>query len=172
MHNKRIKVNLYKMVLATLLLSIGILFIGAKVGDYLNYARYDVIENTLNTKVEAYKMQVEKQIEADVQTLYTTASFLKIDGVGDLDVLYNVLHEANKKNHFIGMFSVYKDGRGIESIINEDEASYIKVDELELEIRRIYKESLNGKDVISDVFYLDNIEANVVAISVPIYGKN
>lgn len=172
MHNKRIKINLYKMMLATLLLSIGILFIGAKVGDYLNYARYDVIENTLNTKVEAYKIQVEKQIDADVQTLHTTASFLKLDGVGNLDVLYNVLHEANKKNHFIGMVSIYKDGIGIESIVNKDEARYIKVDELEPEIRRIYEESLNGKIIVSDIFYLDNIEPEVVAISVPIYGES
>lgn len=172
MHNKRIKINLYKMMFATLLLSIGILFIGIKVGEYFNYARYDVVKNTLNAKVEAYKIQVEKQIDADVQTLNTTASFLKFDGVGNLDVLYNVLHEANKKNNFIGMFSIYKDGIGIESIINEDNARYIKVDELEPEIRRIYEKSLNGKIIVSDVFYLDNIESEVVAISVPIYGES
>ena len=64
MHNKRININLYKMVFITLLLSIGILFIGTKVGDYLNHNRQDTIKNTLNTKIEAYKTQIQRQIDA------------------------------------------------------------------------------------------------------------
>ena len=172
MYNKKIKRNLYIIFFITIFLSIVVLFTGTRVIKFLDYASYDNVENRLETKTEAYKIQVERQIDSDVQTLITISSFLKINNFGDLSILYNILHEANNKNHFIGMYSIYNNELGIESIINKEEANYIKLDEIEPELQKIYKESINGNIGISDVFFSDYLKNNVFAISVPIYGEN
>lgn len=172
MYNKKIKRNLYIIFFITIFLSIIVLFTGTRLIKFLDYASYDNVENRLETKTEAYKIQVERQIDSDVQTLITISSFLKINNFGDLSILYNILHEANIKNHFIGMYSIYNNELGIESIINKEEANYIKLDEIEPELQKIYKESINGNIGISDVFFSDYLKNNVFAISVPIYGEN
>ena len=172
MYNKKIKRNLYTILFITILLSIGVLFTGERVIKFLDYAHYGSVENSLNTKTQAYKAQVERQIEADLETLYTVSGFLKTSNFSDLSDLYNILHEANKKNHFMAMYSIYKNGQGIESFTNKEEASYVNVYELEPEVQRIYKESINGNIGISDVFFSNYVENHVVAISIPICGEN
>ena len=172
MYNKKVKLNLYKMFFVTILLSMGILFIGTGIIKYIDYARYDTVRNTLSSKVEAYKMQIEMQINSDIQILNTVSSFLRVQNSRDLNDLGDILHKSNKKNHFIGMYSIYKDGTGIESIITKNEASYIKVDEIQSEIRKIYEANLNGERVISDAFYVDYLNSNVIAIGIPIYDEN
>lgn len=169
MYNKKIKSNLYKIVFIVVLLSVIIYFVGNRVTNFLDETRVNNIESNLNTKTEAYKVQVERQFEADIQTLYTISSFLNIN---DKEELYNILHEANKKNHYIGMLAIYNDGMGIESIINRDEAEHINKDNLHSEIQRIYSETLKGEIVISDIFYLDNVQDDVVAISAPIFNTH
>ena len=171
MYNKKLKRDLFKIVFIAMFLSIVVLFCGTKVNKFLGDARYESIESKLNTKTAAYKIQVERQFEADIQTLYTISSFLSSKNYDDLSVLYNILHESNKKNHFIDMLAIYKNGQGVQSIINEQIPRYINIDSMDPEIQSIYKEALNGGIVISDVFYLDYIPGNVVAIAVPIYRE-
>lgn len=168
MYNKKTKNNLYKIVFIVVFLSVIVYFIGNRVTSFLNETRINNIESNLNTKADAYKLQVERQFEADIQTLYTVSSFLN---VSDKENLYDILHRANKKNHFIGMLTISKDGSGIESIIDREEANYINKNELDNEMQRIFNESLNGEIVISDVFYLEDIQDKVVAISVPIFDN-
>lgn len=172
MYNKKLKSNLCKIVFMAVFLSIAVFLAGSRVNKFLDNARYDSIESELNTKTEAYKIQVKKQLEADTQILYTVSGFLSIKNFDDLSILENILHESNKKNHFIGMLAIYENGQGIESIINQEEPKHINIDSMDTEIQRIYKEALNGDRVISDVFYLDYIlGGNVVAIAVPIYSE-
>ncbi|MBD7915959.1 EAL domain-containing protein [Clostridium sp. Sa3CUN1] len=171
MYNKKVKLNLYKMFFVTILLSMGILFIGTGIIKYIDYARYDTVRNTLSSKVEAYKMQIEMQINSDIQILNTVSSFLRVQNSRDLNDLGDILHKSNKKNHFIGMYSIYTDGTVIESIITKSEASYIRVDEIQPEIREIYERSLNGEIVVSDAFYVDYLKSNVVAVGIPIYDE-
>lgn len=172
MYNKKIKRNLYTIFFIAVLLSIGVLFIGERLIKILYNARYDSVERSLETKAEAYKLQVDRQIDSDVEKLISISSVFNTSKFSDAEILYNTLHEVNKKNHFMIMYSIYKNGEGVESVINKEDISYINVNELEPELQRIYEESINGKIVVSDVFFSDYVEDNVVAISVPIYGEN
>lgn len=172
MYNRKIKRNLYMIFFISVLLSIGVLFIGERLIKILYSARYDSVETSLATKAEAYKLQVDRQIDSDVENLISISSFFNTSKFSDAEILYNTLHEVNKTNHFMIMYSIYKNGEGVESIINREDISYININELEPELQRIYEESINGKIVVSDVFFSDYLENNVVAISVPIYGEN
>lgn len=172
MYHRKIKRNLYTIFFIFVLLSIGVLFSGERLIEILYSARYDSVENSLATKAEAYKLQVERQINSDIENLICISSFFNTSKFSDLDILYNTLHEANKNNHFMIMYSIYKNGEGVESIINKEEINYINVNELEPELQKIYEESINGEIGVSDIFFSDYVENDVFAISVPIYSEN
>lgn len=172
MYHRKIKRNLYTIFFISVLLSIGVLFSGERLIEILYSARYDSVENSLATKAEAYKLQVERQINSDIENLICISSFFNTSKFSDLDILYNTLHEANKNNHFMIMYSIYKNGEGVESIINKEEINYINVNELEPELQKIYEESINGEIGVSDIFFSDYVENDVFAISVPIYSEN
>ena len=112
-------------------------------------------------------LQVEGQLESDMQILNTVSCFFKEINSENL----NTLHESNKKNHFMEMLVIYEDGQGIQSVINEENAKYIDIDDMHSEIQKIYEESIKGKEVVSDIFYLDNITEKLLAIAVPIYSE-
>ena len=171
MYNKRLKRSLYTIFFIAVFLSIGVLFIKAMVIKILYSARYDSVENILETKTEAYKLQVERQIDSDIETLTSISNFFTNGKFNYSEDLHYTLHEVNKKNHFIVMYSIYKNGQGVESIINREDISYVNINDLDTELQKIYEESINGKIGVSDVFFSDYIGGDVIAISVPIYEK-
>ena len=168
MDNKKIKSNLFKLIFLATFLSIAVLYAGKLITNYYDEARYNSRKDILDTKAEAYKIQVERQLDADIETLSTVSSFFNIEDFSDLSIVYNTLHEANKNNHFMVMLAIYEDGKGIESIINKDEARYININDMEPEIQSIYDASIKGHWGVSDVFYSEVVGGDVVAISVPI----
>lgn len=172
MYSDKIRRNLYKIFIIVIFLCISIFYVESRVIKFVDDVHYENIEKKLNTRTEAYKIQLERQMQSDVQTLRTIASFLKLNEINNLSNLHDILHEANKNNHFMLMISIYEDGKGIKSIISQKEASYINVDDMEPELKELYKKSLSGETMVSDVFYSEDVRNDVVAISVPIYSED
>lgn len=167
MYDKKLKGILFKIITTTIVLCALVLVIGQQVNKFLTDSYYKRVKEDLKVKAEAYKFQVEGQLESDMQILNTVSCFFKEINSENL----NTLHESNKKNHFMEMLVIYEDGQGIQSVINEENAKYINIDDMHSEIQKIYEESIKGKEVVSDIFYLDNITEKLVAIAVPIYSE-
>lgn len=167
MYDKKLKGILFKIITTSIVLCALVLVIGQQVNKFLTDSYYKRVKEDLKVKAEAYKFQVEGQLESDMQILNTVSCFFKEINSENL----NTLHESNKKNHFMEMLVIYEDGQGIQSVINEENAKYIDIDDMHSEIQKIYEESIKGKEVVSDIFYLDNITEKLLAIAVPIYSE-
>lgn len=167
MYDKKLKGILFKIITTSIVLCALVLVIGQQVNKFLTDSYYKRVKEDLKVKAEAYKFQVEGQLESDMQILNTVSGFFKEINSENL----NTLHESNKKNHFMEMLVIYEDGQGIQSVINEENAKYIDIDDMHSEIQKIYEESIKGKEVVSDIFYLDNITEKLLAIAVPIYSE-
>lgn len=168
MYDKKLKGILFKIFITTVCLCTLVLIIGNRVNKFLTNSHYERVKEDLNVKAEAYKVQVEGQLESDMQILNTVSGFFKEISPENL----NILHESNKKNHFMEMLVIYEDGKGMQSVINEESAKYINIEDMNSEIQEIYKESITGKEVVSDLFTSDNISEKIVAIAVPIYSED
>ena len=168
MYDKKLKGILFKIFITTVCLCTLVLIIGNRVNKFLTNSHYERVKEDLNVKAESYKFQVEWQLEADMQILNTISGFFRETGLENL----NILHESNKKNHFMEMLVIYEDGKGMQSVINEESAKYINIEDMNSEIQEIYKESITGKEVVSDLFTSDNISEKIVAIAVPIYSED
>ena len=169
MDNKKIKSNLFKLIFLATFLSIAVLYTGKLITNYYDEARYNSRKYNLETKAEAYKIQIERQLDADIQILYSVSNFFTKKDFNDLNILYKRLFDSNKKNHFMVMIAINKDGIGVESLINKDEIKNININDMTPEVQEIHSKSINGKWAISDVFYSNVIKGSVVAISVPVY---
>ena len=169
MDNKKIKNSLYKLIFLATFLSIAVLYAGKLITNYYDEARYNSKKYSLDTKAEAYKIQVERQLDADIQILYSVSNFFTKKDFNDLNILYKRLFEANNQNHFMVMIAINKDGIGVQSLINKDELKNININDMEEEIQVIHNKSINGDWGISDIFYSDVVNGNAVAISVPVY---
>ena len=169
MDNKKIKKNLYKLIFLAIFLSIAVLYTGKLIVNSYDEARYNSRKYSLDTKAEAYKIQIERQLDADMQLLYSVSNFFTKKDFNDFNILYKRLFEANKQNHFMVMIAINKDGIGVQSLINKDELKNININDMEEEIQVIHNKSINGDWGISDIFYSDVVNGNAVAISVPVY---
>ncbi|MBD7915962.1 EAL domain-containing protein [Clostridium sp. Sa3CUN1] len=172
MDSKKIKTSLYKVAFLGLILSIIVLYIGILIGNYYDEAKYNARKGSLYTKAEAYKIQIQRQIDADIQALYSVSNFFTKIDFNNLDDLYKNLYKANKQNHFMVMFAINKDGIGVKSLINKDEFINVNINDIQEEIQKINNKSLNGEWAMSDVFYSDTVNGYVVALSVPVYDED
>ena len=138
MDSKKIKTSLYKVAFLGLILSIIVLYIGILIGNYYDEAKYNARKGSLYTKAEAYKIQIQRQIDADIQALYSVSNFFTKIDFNNLDDLYKNLYKANKQNHFMVMFAINKDGIGVKSLINKDELINVNINNINAEIQDMH----------------------------------
>lgn len=172
MDEKQLHRNLMRMTVLVVLVSIFIAVIGTCSNMYLKKAQKKTTESELIASTEAYKMQIQRQITSNLKTLHTLASFTKVDNFQDKSYFLEGFQQSNQNNDFVSMYLVQEGDQIFESTVNETKVFMIETKDLKEEAREIVKESWQGKEGVSDVFYDENTKKRVMALSVPVYeGK-
>ncbi|MBU3840606.1 MAG: EAL domain-containing protein [Candidatus Ruminococcus intestinipullorum] len=163
------KVNKGFEIFSCLTIVVAITFFigGIFLSKLLNTAQEEWFKSYLNNQAKIQEIHVERQHEADLQTLNTTKHFIDFQNTNLSEILKVRLDEANESNKFIRMSLVYPSGAVYHATLNKG-VSEERVEDLEPELKRIVEKSFSGEEEISDVYYEDDIGQNVIAISVPV----
>ena len=163
------KVNKGFEIFSCLTIVVAITFFigGIFLSKLLNTAQEEWFKSYLNNQAKIQEIHVERQHEADLQTLNTTKHFIDFQNTNLSEILKVRLDEANESNKFIRMSLVYPSGAVYHATLNKG-VSEERVEDLEPELKRIVEKSFSGEEEISDVYYEDDIGKNVIAISVPV----
>lgn len=169
MNDKQLRKNLNIIFCIVLSLCILVLIIGNTVINSLNDTERKTIENDIKTKTEVYKIQIQQNLDSKMEILYTLSSFLNFKKDIDLDSLLEVLYNANKNNDFLSMSYTSKEGKAVQATLFNHSGIYVDKSEFTEEFIDTIDRSLQGEEVISDVFYSKILNRKVIAMSIPIY---
>ena len=109
----------------------------------------NMFKGSLNEQMAAetaqYKANIERKIDADIQTLATLSSFMEFSNSMDADKFAKSLYESNNQNGFIRMGYFEKDGSGIRVTINGPIEQDLKADQTAPAVYQLIKKAWQGE---------------------------
>lgn len=103
MDERRIQRRLKRITVIVVLVSALILMGGSFVASSLNNIQADAMNTQMQTEAEEYRTYILRQIDGDLQTLYTLASYLEFSETLNQEQFAKGLYESNNQNDFVRM---------------------------------------------------------------------
>ena len=167
MNDKKINKNLKIFSIVIIFLTTLFLISGIVLSVMLKKVQEEEVNYYLVNQTTLYETYIDRQFSADMQTLKTLESFIDFDSDEVSDELLQGLDDSNENNKFIRMSLVYKNGdvyhATLSKGIKKENAS-----DLNSKLQKIIKQSWNGEDCVSDIFYDEYLGKSVIVISTPI----
>ena len=162
-----------QMTWATTILIILILCIvvgGSVMVNVLEDIQNESRNITMLSRINEYKIKVDNKIKSDFELLNSLAPFLSnVDNIGREEV-GQILLRSNQNNNFIKIGYFDKDGSVIRVSYQED-VSDISIEDINPEVQKIVSQTLNGVQMISEIYIDDALKEQHISISVPIYNN-
>lgn len=166
---KNIRKRLNILTIVVILLSICLVAGGTFISNYLSTTQKETLYSSLETDAKKFKMNLEKQINADFQNLRTLAAFLNSSHRIQVDTLMTGLAKSREFTQFIriGFFEVNKEG--IRVSYDGDKEEGIALSDISEEAQAVVRDAWNGKESISKFYTDTEYNVTVVAYAVPVY---
>lgn len=133
----------------------------------------NMFKGSLNEQMAAetvqYKANIERKIDADIQTLATLSSFMEFSNSMDADKFAKSLYESNNQNSFIRMGYFEKDGSGIRVTINGPIEQDLKADQTAPAVYQLIKKAWQGETAVSGVYRDGPEKKEFIAYAVPVW---
>lgn len=170
MDEKSLKSRIRKLTIAVVIISAAILT-GVVAASYnLRTILQDALLSRMQSETEQYGINIRRQIDADIQTLNTLASFIRY-GSMDIDSFIKGFQLSREHNDFdgLGFFSRTDADSDIGIMINSDSTEEISLDSLDKNIVSVVKQAWNGEIGISDIYNEVETDTKLFAYAVPVY---
>lgn len=164
--NDKYKKNLKIFIILILILVIAFLLGGGLLSILIKSAEFKSIKNELMSESDFYRNQIMRQFDADFQTLNTLKGFVEFKKSSN-ELLIEGLNESNKSNKFIRMSLIYSDNTVYHATVDED-IKKVNLYDLHESLQESLIRSWEGNNSISKIFYDEDLEKNVMVVSVPI----
>ena len=168
MNELKLKQNLKKITIFFVIISFLIFAFGAVASYSLDQVFKDTMHQQINAQAIQYKNSINKKIQSGLQTLYALNSLISFSEYIQPEVFENALYESNNKLVFFRMVYFDTNGDGIRVTTNGDIEKNVKPEDMNENIQKAIKEAWTGETTISDIYYDEGIEKNVIAYVVPV----
>ena len=169
MNEKMTRLQIKKMVK----LIIGVVFIMVIITGFLIYSLSQTMNDSarkqMTIETEEYKNRINKQIEADFQSLDTLASFFTSEMIENRDSFARRLDTSNKQNNFRTMAFFYGNGSGIVSTLGLGVKKNMSYKDLNEAVHPVIEKAFEGEKSVSRLFKSDAIDGRVFAYAIPVY---
>ncbi len=169
MNEKMTRLQIKKMVK----LIIGVVFIMVIITGFLIYSLSQTMNDSarkqMTIETEEYKNMINKQIEADFQSLDTLASFFTSEMIENRDSFARRLDTSNKQNNFRTMAFFYGNGSGIVSTLGLGVKKDMSYKDLNEAVHPVIEKAFEGEKSVSRLFKSDAIDGRVFAYAIPVY---
>ena len=167
MKNQKIKKNIRVFTFLLLFISMAFLLGGFIVNSLLQTTEENSVKKEVVDKTNLYRTQIIQQLDADIQTLNTLKNFLVLEE--DMNNrLQDGLNESHSSNRFLRMSLVYENQEVYHATMNED-IKMVNYDSLSETVKESIAFSWLGSASVSDIYFDDDLNQEVIAISVPVF---
>ncbi len=128
-------------------------------------------EERMHEEADNYKERIERQIERNFQMLNTLASCISIYELEQKEDFQEALIAADAQNDFQAFGFFKPDGEGILSkpYYEQETDGSTKMNVVRAEIREAALQTMQGEEVVSDVFSTTTQDEKVLVFGVPVY---
>lgn len=167
-----IQKKIFRLTLLTISASLFLIIFFSFIIFMLQKANNTSFYNNLKSVINEYKINLENQFNSDFQSLEALSAFIDDDDLINFTTIENQSYYYDTKNNFekIGYFSIngYNSHLSFPQKIETD----LDINTLNPEFQSVIEKALSGEYAISEVYYDDNLNLNIITYAIPIYNKN
>lgn len=169
MNEKTLKKKLDRLTVMVVIISIAILAGGSIASYFLRTMLEDALAGQMQSETEQYEININRQLDADIQTLNTLASFLSF-GTMDTESFMRGLVVSREYNDFDRMGYFWKSGDGVTVTADSDIRMDVPFEVLDENVRDAVQKAWQGESAISRIYPASDGRENVFAYAVPVYA--
>ena len=167
-----IQKKIFRLTLLTISASLFLIIFFSFIIFTLQKANNKSFYTNLKSVINEYKINLENQFNSDFQSLKALSAFINDYDLINFATLENQPYYYDTKNEFerIGYFSI--SGYSTRLSFPQKVETNLDINTLNTEFQSVIEKALSGEDAISEVYYDDNLNLNIITYAIPIYDKN
>ena len=166
MDERSLRRRIRRITVIVALVSAGILAAGAVASYYLRNILETALTEHMESEAEQYKINIQRQMDADFQTLDTLASFLQYSKMStDAFVQGFLLSKENNEFEHMGFFG--KGNTDINVTIDSDIMKDVSLDMMNDEVQEVVRQAWEGQSGVSRIYEVDGVD--MFTYAVPVY---
>ena len=166
MDERSLRRQIRRITVIVALVSAGILAAGAVASYYLRNILETALTEHMESEAEQYKINIQRQMDADFQTLDTLASFLQYSKMStDAFVQGFLLSKENNEFEHMGFFG--KGNTDINVTIDSDIMKDVSLDMMNDEVQEVVRQAWEGQSGVSRIYEVDGVD--MFTYAVPVY---
>lgn len=171
MDEKSLKSRIKKLSIAVVIISFAILIAVVAASYNLRTILQDALFSQMESETEQYSINIRRQMDADIQTLNTLASFIQYGNM-DTDSFIKGFQLSREYNDFdgLGFFGRPDMNIDIGIMITSDAVEEVSVESLDGNMAAVVQDAWNGGSGISRIYTEEDTDENMFAYAVPVYA--
>ena len=164
--------KIINMTIFTVSLSLLLIICSSLIISTLQKANSKSFYTNLQSLINEYKINLENQFDSDFQSLKVLSSFIDDSDLINFEDIENQSQYYNNKNEFerISYFPI--EGNSSHLTFPEKFETNLNIDDLNPELKTVIKKAWSGEYSISEVYYDNYLNLNIIVYTIPIYDKN
>lgn len=171
MDEKSLKSWIKKLSIAVVIISFAILIAVVAASYNLRTILQDALFSQMESETEQYSINIRRQMDADIQTLNTLASFIQYGNM-DTDSFIKGFQLSREYNDFdgLGFFGRPDMNIDIGIMITSDAVEEVSAEALDGNMAAVVQDAWNGGSGISRIYTEEDTDENMFAYAVPVYA--
>ena len=171
MDEKSLKSRIKKLSIAVVIISFAILIAVVAASYNLRTILQDALFSQMESETEQYGINIRRQMDADIQTLNTLASFIQYGNM-DTDSFIKGFQLSREYNDFdgLGFFGRPDMNIDIGIMITSDAVEEVSAEALDGNMAAVVQDAWNGGSGISRIYTEEDTDENMFAYAVPVYA--
>lgn len=171
MDEKTLKSRIKKLSIAVVIISFAILIAVVAASYNLRTILQDALFSQMESETEQYGINIRRQMDADIQTLNTLASFIQYGNM-DTDSFIKGFQLSREYNDFdgLGFFGRPDMNIDIGIMITSDAVEEVSVEAQDENMAAVVQDAWNGGSGISRIYTEEDTDENMFAYAVPVYA--
>ena len=171
MDEKSLKSRIKKLSIAVVIISFAILIAVVAASYNLRTILQDALFSQMESETEQYGINIRRQMDADIQTLNTLASFIQYGNM-DTDSFIKGFQLSREYNDFdgLGFFGRPDMTIDIGIMITSDAVEEVSAEALDGNMAAVVQDAWNGGSGISRIYTEEDTDENMFAYAVPVYA--
>ena len=169
MDEKLMHRRLRRTAVIIVLISLALILLEGTATHSLQKNLNDTIEQRITTEIQQYKSIILDQIDANLKSLNTLASYIEQMDFEDEEYFARRIDEANKSSDFISMIFIGRDGLNILSTLGKKVQIGFDQEQVSEEVSQLIDKNFQGEQGVSQMYPSQVVEADVFVYGVPVY---
>ena len=171
MDEKSLKSRIKKLSIAVVIISFAILIAVVAASYNLRTILQDALFSQMESETEQYGINIRRQMDADIQTLNTLASFIQYGNM-DTDSFIKGFQLSREYNDFdgLGFFGRPDMNIDIGIMITSDAVEEVSAEALDGNMAAVVQDAWNGGSGISRIYTEEDTDEDMFAYAVPVYA--